>query len=337
MTLQPGTRVGGVVVDALLGVGGTAAVYRCHVERTGRALALKVLDRDHSRHEPSARPRFRREVEALRTLDHPAIVSLHDADTEGPEPWMLVDLVDGRTLDEYRRDRAGHIPLHESALLLWPVADALDHAHAAGLVHRDIKPHNILVPRHPYGGPSAVLTDFGIAVRDGDGSLTETGYSIGTARYMAPEQLGGDEVGPPADQYALALVLGELVTGSVSVHGAAGLFGRATAGPELEVLRGPLTRALDMDPARRFPSCTAFLEAVTAAAAHRSTAPLPRPVATRREPSHPPRPPRPPQPVPARRSVEQTRDRGDTTVVIWVTTLLLLCVLAAVAIAVGLT
>ena len=191
-------------LDALIGRGGTAEVWRATDLSLDRVVALKLVTVDHD--ESSARAAD--EARTLARLSHPALVQVYDAGTDASgRPWVVMELVEGETLaDAMRR---GPLAVARITEIGAAVAEALDHVHSQGLVHRDVKPANVLLRRS--GG--AKLTDFGIARLVDAARVTSTGLMVGTAAYLAPEQVTGEQVGPPADVYALGLVLLEALTG----------------------------------------------------------------------------------------------------------------------------
>lgn len=197
-------RVGG-----LLGRGGMADVFRATDTATDGVVALKILRGV----EPGNACRLRSEVDVLARLHHPGLLGLRGAGTHEGVPYLVLDLADGPSLaGELAR---GPIGVECTLAVGEQVADALDHAHGAGVVHRDVKPSNILFD----GAGRARLADFGIARVAGAPSLTRTGLLVGSAPYLAPEQVEGRQAGPAADVYALALVLIECVTGSACYAG----------------------------------------------------------------------------------------------------------------------
>ena len=198
-------RLGPFTLEEELGRGGMGAVFRARGP-DGSAVALKVLER------PGGDPRFAREVAALRRLPaHPHVVRLIEAG-EGPPPWVAMELVEGESLEALLE--RGPLAPARAARLAGEVALALAHAHALGLLHRDVKPANVLLRA---GDGSAVLTDFGLALplEAGDPRLTRTGVFVGTPACMAPEQARGQRegVGTPADVWGLGAVLYRCLTG----------------------------------------------------------------------------------------------------------------------------
>jgi serine/threonine protein kinase len=189
---------------SLLGRGGTAEVWKAEDEALGRSVALKLVTVQTD--ESSARAG--EEARLLAQLSHPSIVPVYDAGTdEAGRPWVVMELVEGETLSD--TIGRGPIPSQRSAQIGSSVAQALAYVHAQGLVHRDVKPGNVLI-----GDDGRVrLTDFGIARLVDAARVTSTGMMVGTASFLAPEQVAGEEVGPPADVYALGLVLLECLTG----------------------------------------------------------------------------------------------------------------------------
>jgi serine/threonine protein kinase len=208
--LAPGTRVAGYLLERLVGVGGMAAVYRARDERLGRVVALKLLAGDES-----VRSRFVREARAVAAVDHPHIIPVYAAGEADGVQYIAMRFVAGDTLQGVLR-AAGTLTPRRAASFVSPVASALDAAHAAGLVHRDVKPGNILVDSRRGGPEHCYLTDFGIArAMLSAGTLTVAGQFLGTPDYAAPEQINGQPVDGRADQYALACVAYEMLTGTV--------------------------------------------------------------------------------------------------------------------------
>jgi len=190
-----------------LGAGAFGTVWLASDERLERDVAVKILPRERV-----VGGRFEREARAAARLAHPAIVTLYEASVDDDGAYLVSELVRGSTLDDLLQ--AGLLSDHDIVCIGIALCDALEHAHAEGIVHRDVKPSNVLVPERPATPAQlAKLTDFGVARVIGGDSLTLTGDVIGTLAYMAPEQAEGLEAGAGADLYSLALVLYEALTG----------------------------------------------------------------------------------------------------------------------------
>jgi serine/threonine protein kinase len=207
MSLWPGYELGRYRIEDVLGRGGQATVYVAHEGPTGRRLALKVLSAEFS-HDATVRARLEREAEAVRALDHPAIVAVLDTGEVEGNVYISMPLVEGPSL-QAEISREGGIEPVRLVRILRQVAAGLDHAHERGMVHRDVKPANVLLD----GEDRAYLTDFGLAKVAQAARLTRTGTWVGTIEYIAPEQLMGKPVGPPADVYGLAALAYEALAG----------------------------------------------------------------------------------------------------------------------------
>jgi hypothetical protein len=244
-----------------LGAGGFGVVWSAHDERLQREVALKRIFLP-TQDDDAIAERAEREAQATARLSHPAIVALYEARSEGEAFYLISELVHGDTLATLIAEDA----LRDDELLAIGVAlaSALEHAHARGVIHRDVKPQNILVPHDPSedGGAPAKLTDFGGARVAGEDVLTRTGDVLGTLAYMAPEQSEGRAAGVQADLYSLALVLYEALCGVNPVRGATPAATARRIGSVLAPLERrradlprELTRALDAalapNPARR--------------------------------------------------------------------------------------
>jgi len=245
-----GSTLAGYRIDSLIARGGMGVVYRATQLALERPVALKVIAREHAGDEDFRR-RFLRESRLAARLEHPAVVPVYDAREEDGELIVAMRLVEGGDLRGLI-DREGPLEPARTIDLLAQVAEALDVAHDGGIVHRDVKPHNILVE-----GERAYLSDFGLAK-----AYSETGGGsgasvVGTVEYMAPEQWRGDRVGPAADVYALGCVLYEALTGIAP-------FARRDSDAEPQLPRGmdaAIERAVAPDPSRRYRSATELIEA----------------------------------------------------------------------------
>ncbi len=190
-----------------LGSGAFATVWQARDERLEREVAIKILSRARI-----VAGRFEREARTAARLSHPGIVTLYEAAVDDQDAYLVSELVRGGTLHQLLQ--AGRLSDRDIVGIGIALCDALAHAHGQGVVHRDVKPSNVLVPDQPVTpAERAKLTDFGVARVVGGDSLTRTGDVIGTAAYMSPEQAEGLEVGPPADIYSLGLVIYEALTG----------------------------------------------------------------------------------------------------------------------------
>jgi Tol biopolymer transport system component len=224
MSLAPGTRLGPYEIVSPLGAGGMGEVYRARDTRLGREVAVKVLPA-HLSSSPQVRARFEREARAISSLNHPNICTLHDVGRDGDTEFLVMELIEGETLAQ--RLLRGALPLADVLRLGGQIASALDRAHRAGVVHRDLKPGNVMLTK-----TGAKLMDFGLAKGMGASSspaltmaptatspLTADGAIVGTFQYMSPEQLEGEEADARSDLFALGLVLYEMATGRRAFEG----------------------------------------------------------------------------------------------------------------------
>ena len=258
----------------LVGEGGMGQVFRAYDTATDRYVALKVLPR-HLSADPDYQARFRREAHAAARLSEPHIVPIHDYGDIDGRLFLDMRLIDGTELGLVLR-RGGPLSAGRAAAVVEQVAAALDAAHAAGLVHRDVKPSNILLADRDF----AYLIDFGIARAADDTGLTRTGMMIGTLAYMAPERFGGATSDRRADVYALACVLYECLTGSRPFPGNSAeeqLSAHLTAPPprpgdwraDLRVFDGVIARGMAKDPDQRYATAGELAVAArTAAVGH---------------------------------------------------------------------
>ncbi|GGR71836.1 protein kinase [Streptomyces aureoverticillatus] len=188
-----------------LGHGGMGTVWRAKDETVDREVAVKeprVPDHLPERERANAFERMRREARAAARLDHPAVVNVHDVVVEDGQPWIVMEFVQGRSLGAALRDE-GTLGARDAARVGLEVLGALEAAHAAGILHRDVKPDNVMLGRHD----RVVLTDFGIAQIEGETNLTDTGGFVGSPEFIAPERVLGQRPGPASDLWSLGVVL----------------------------------------------------------------------------------------------------------------------------------
>ena len=207
MTMGQVTLAGRYRLVARVGEGGMAIVWRAVDERLGRPVAIKVL-REQFASDAELVERFRREAQAAASLSHPNVVQIFDVGRDGGRPFIVMELVDGLSLKELLR-RHGRLSPPAAVAVAVGVARALAHAHRHGVVHRDIKPHNILLTTEGL----VKVADFGIARAASATLLTQAGTVLGSVHYFSPEQARGQAIGPASDLYSLGVVLYEMLTG----------------------------------------------------------------------------------------------------------------------------
>lgn len=269
MVLRSGETFAGYLIERELGRGGMGAVYLAQHPRLPRLTALKLLNRDLFG-DNETRMRFEREADLVSRLDHPHIVPIYDRGVEGDRLWISMRYVNG--VDATALDSAKLAPA-QAIRIIADTAKALDFAHRKGILHRDVKPANILLETDE-GEQRVFLADFGIArLRDDATKLTQAGSFTATLAYAAPEQLTGGELDHRCDQYSLACTLFKLLTGSVpftAEHPVAIMQGHLNQPPprpsELRpglppALDAVMARAMAKSPAARFDSCTEFATA----------------------------------------------------------------------------
>ena len=283
-----GTQFGPYELRSLIGVGGMGEVYRAHDTIKGRMVAVKVL-RTELAADPSFQERFRRESRMAARLQEPHVIPVHDFGDIRGVLFIDMRLVDGGSLKDLLRAQGALEPMR-AAKITAQVAAALDAAHAEGLVHRDVKPENVLLTSDDF----AYLVDFGIAHAGGDASVTASGSLVGSCAYMATERFTEGRIGPQADVYSLACVLYECLTGRPPFEHeelqqlmGAHIF---MPPPRPSIMRRGIGRAFDdviargmaKDPAARFSSAGELARAATEAA---SIAPGPVPLVVHPSPS----------------------------------------------------
>jgi serine/threonine protein kinase len=269
--LANGDVFAGYVIDRELGRGGMGSVYLAKHPRLPRMTALKLLNREMF-FDKEVRARFEREADLVARLDHPGIVTVYDRGLEDEQLWIsmhYIDGIDAASVDPRR------LPPERAVQIIKETADALDYAHGMGVLHRDVKPANILLARSTGGrGERVYLTDFGIArLRDDTGHLTQTGTFTATLAYASPEQLTGASLDHRSDQYSLACTLFWLFTGHgpfQATNPAAVIQGHLQSPPPAlssvrpglpQALDGVLAKAMAKRPDDRFASCSEFAAA----------------------------------------------------------------------------
>ncbi|GAD86641.1 serine/threonine protein kinase [Nocardia asteroides NBRC 15531] len=273
--LRKGDVFAGYTIRRVLGYGGMGVVYLARHPRLPRLTALKLLSRDLSA-DDEIRHRFEREADLVAQLEHPNIVNVYDRGTDDDQLWISMQYVAGTDVATADVDV---LPPERAVQIIAETATALDFAHAGGVLHRDVKPANILLAKPPIGRPErVVLTDFGIAaVRDSETTLSSSGAITATLAYAAPEHLAGAPLDHRADQYSLACTLFWMLTGRVPFPGpnpAAVIQAHLNRPvPPLRGLRPDLPTTLDVVLARatakradaRYDSCAEFAQAARSA------------------------------------------------------------------------
>jgi serine/threonine-protein kinase len=273
--IAPGTKLGQYEVQDFIGQGAMGLVYRAYhsqLERTGAVKVLQAMSPD-----PDTTSRFRHEAQAIAQMRHPNIVNVYDFGDFQGTPYMIVEYVPGGSLAE--RMSKKDVDPSTALRYLRGIAAGLDYAHGHGVVHRDVKPANVLLSSED----TPVLADFGLAkLLQGSSLKSMTGVTTGTPAYMAPEQVTGGKIGPAADRYSLATIAYEMLTGVIPFDGEALmelLYSQVhreppppssrnhSLGPRVDTV---VMRGLAKDPGARWESCTAFVEALAAALAPRA-------------------------------------------------------------------
>src|SRR3977135_469664 len=272
LSIAPGTKLGQYEVQDFIGQGAMGLVYRAYHVQLERTCALKVLQGIAP--DTDTTSRFRHEAQAIAQMRHPNILNVYDFGEHEGMPYRIVEYVPGGSL----ANRLGQGPLDPGPALTYlrGIAAGLDYAHGMGIVHRDVKPANILLEKDD----SPVLADFGLVkLMQGSSLRSMTGVTTGTPAYMAPEQVTGKDVGPPADRYSLASIAYEMLTGVIPFDGE-GLIEllyaqvhrdsplpssrNARLSPAVDAV---IMRGLAKAPAARWETSIAFVDALAAALA----------------------------------------------------------------------
>ena len=282
MPLVEGQEIAGYTIVRSLGAGGMGEVFLAKHPRLPRYDALKVLSATVCA-DSEYRERFNREADIAATLWHQHIVEVHDRGDVDGQLWISMDYVDGTDAHHLLAESyPDGMPPDDVVRIITAVAEALDYAHERGLLHRDVKPANILLANHGTTNERIMLADFGIARRIGDAAttnLTATNMTVGTVAYAAPEQLMGEKIDGRADQYALAATAFQLLTGTppfqhenpavvISQHLTGDIPAIGARRPELSNLGPAFEKALAKKPKHRFDKCVDFARAL----AHRTDA-----------------------------------------------------------------
>ncbi len=248
----------------VIGTGGMAVVYKARCHRLNRLVAIKILREEYTRDEEFRR-RFHEESQTVATLSHPNIVSVYDVSTTNDADYIVMELIDGITLKQYM-EKKGVLNWKETLHFAIQIGKALDHAHSRGIIHRDIKPHNVMVLKNG----SVKVTDFGIA-RVMSKSNTLTKEALGSVHYISPEQAKGGRVDNRSDLYSLGVVMYEMMTGRPPYDGESPVAvaiqhinGKATMPSMLNPnipggLEQIIVRSMENNPVDRYPSASAML------------------------------------------------------------------------------
>jgi serine/threonine protein kinase len=270
-SLTPDGQFGRFHIEAEVGRGGMGIVYRCYDPEQQQAVALKILAA-HLLSDTNALTRFRREADLIAQLHHPSIADFYEFGEEEQRPYIALEWIEGDTLKQILANQ-GHLPLSECLNMLAQLADALDYAHKHGVIHRDLKPANIVIDKNG----QATIVDFGMALLESAPSITSTNLVVGTPLFMSPEQILGKPLDGRSDQYCLAVILYEILTGQPPFEPqttAVAVYNQqinvmpplaTTINPTLPAsVAAALNRALAKDPDQRFGSMLEFSQAMHA-------------------------------------------------------------------------
>lgn len=262
-------RIGTYEVKEVVGKGGMGTVYRALDLALNREVALKVINPDLSQNLVLMK-RFRNEALAMARLSHPNIVVIYNFSSEPNLHYIVMEYVEGKNLAQIIKGE-GSLPWSRAFPIFRQILAAIDYAHGQGIIHRDIKPSNFIVKSNGM----VKVTDFGIAKVFGGEELTRAGVALGTSRYMSPEQILGQPIGPFSDIYSLGITLYEMVTGRVPFSGNSdfeiqrGHLERLPPSPRQFGLNLPveietaILKSLEKKPEKRFPSVSHFLETLS--------------------------------------------------------------------------
>ena len=274
MELASGAQLGPYEILSMVGVGGMGEVYKARDTRLARTVAIKVLSGRFAS-DPDFRGRFEREAHLVSRLNHPNICTLYDIGRHGEVDYLVIEFIEGESL--IQRLKSGPLPSDQALDIALQAAQALAHAHQQRIVHRDVKPANVMLTR---SGAVKVL-DFGVAKIQEPADAGRSGATLGTLAYMAPEQLRGEPSRPATDVWSLGCLLHEMLTGSRPFGGDtdAAIVANIVSGRPRPLdsglhpaIQAVVARALEKDPSRRYPSAAEFADAV---ANCRSAVPVP--------------------------------------------------------------
>ncbi|MDB5079671.1 MAG: hypothetical protein JWP00_1595 [Chloroflexi bacterium] len=302
--LLPGSRIGPYELTGVLGQGGMATVYKAYQASLDRQVAVKVMA-DRYANDPTFGERFRREARSIARLHHPNILTVHDAGEDNGLLYIVMENIEGQTLREELNSNP--LTLERTAKILEQVGAALHYANQKGIVHRDVKPSNVLID---HNNNRAVLSDFGIAklVDSATAGLTGTNEGMGTPEYMSPEQAMGEALDGRSDEYSLAAMAFELLTGRPPYKAdtpIAIVMGHVSKEiPSVREINGQISPALDAvirkalskKPADRYPTVADFIQAFQAALSNVPTGPQTLPVNYSQPPYNPANGPQPTYP-----------------------------------------
>lgn len=262
---------GRYLIESLIGVGGMANVYKGRDVRTGNQIAVKVLKEEFLDNEELVR-RFKNESKAISILNHPNIVKVYDVSVTDQLQYIVMEYIDGITLKEYLKQRSGALTWKEVVHFATQVLSALDHAHSKGIVHRDVKPQNIMLQ----ADGSIKMMDFGIARFSRAQSQTVSDKAIGSVHYISPEQAKGDHTDARTDIYSVGVMMYEMLSGKLPFDGTGAVSiaimqisekpkPLAEVAPNIPVgLRQITEKAMEKDPADRYQSAQEMLDAIAA-------------------------------------------------------------------------